>query len=538
MSIQTRFLFALALVLVVFVMVLTLAILTYTAPRLAQWETREAHSQVKRVQRALGREFEHLLIYAREWSVWDDTYRFVQDANPEYIEKNLGIENFAAAKVDLLAYLRDDGQIVWAGFKHRDGVDLETGAKLVEELRPRAQAALRDKPGLAGILATTRGLMAVAVHHVYTSREQGPPQGIMLAGRLLDSGFMHRLRGQTELDVAIAPLKDLAALTGPTDTAIQLAANGDPLVQVISPSQLQLLARFPDLNGQPSLAIRINLSRAVFLQGERIVLYSLLGTAAVFVLTLLVAWLLMRRMVFVPIAALARHTFELRNSGDYTRRFNSPRGDEIGKLARQFDELLIRIEVQAEELKRFSFEDALTGLKNRRYFDEQLRSAWLVLQRSGQPLSLLILDVDDFKLYNDHYGHQQGNLALQAVAQATRQVLRRAVDTVARYGGEEFAAILPGTSLADARVLAERVRRAVFMLAMPHEKSRVAEAVSVTVGVASIETGSGMAAEALIRLADGALYEAKKSGKNTVFIAPEPCQTHPQVTEAERSLGI
>ncbi|OGT82002.1 MAG: hypothetical protein A3H91_01120 [Gammaproteobacteria bacterium RIFCSPLOWO2_02_FULL_61_13] len=524
MSIQTRFLLGLGLVLVASVIVLSMAVLTYTVPRLVQWETREAQDHVRRVSRALDREFEHLLIYAREWSVWDDSFRFVQEPTQEYIDANLGAASFVAATVDLLAYLRDDGQVVWAGYKAGDVVDPDQGRALVGELRPQAQQALRDEHGAAGILLTSKGLMEVAVHQIRDSREQGPPQGMMVVGRLLSDDFMQRLRAQTELDLKIVPVAELPALAGQPDIGTELDAAEEPLVRFISPSKLQLLARLHDLVGQTSLVLGIDLSRAVFLQGRQILTYTILGTVALFFLTLAIAGLLLRRMVFAPVAELARHAFELRNSGEYTRRLNNPRNDEIGKLAQEFDALLDRINAQAEELKRLSFEDALTGLKNRRYFDEQLRSAWALLQRTNQPLSLLILDVDDFKRYNDRYGHQQGDASLHAVAQVVTDVLRRAVDTVARYGGEEFAAILPGTSAEDAQALAERVRTEVMALGMRHETSQVAGIVTVTIGVASAGARSDMEAVELLRLADAALYTGKQSGKNTVVLAPEPGQ--------------
>ncbi len=520
MSIQTRFLLGLGLVLVASVIILSMAVLTYTVPRLAQWETREAQDNVRRASRALDREFEHLQIYAREWAVWDDTFRFVQSPSQEYIDANLVPAGFVAASIELLAFLRDDGQVVWAGFKTGEAVDLAQGAQLAEELRPKAQQALHGGQGATGILQTSMGLMEIAVHQIRNSLEQGPSRGFLLAGRLLNDDFMQRLRAQTELHLTIVPAAEVSALAGDTGTPLTLDADGEPLVRFVSPSKLQLLAHLHDLVGQPSLVLGIDLSRAVFVQGRRIMTYTILGTAALFFLTLAIAGLLLRRMVFIPVAELARHAFELRNSDDYSRRLNNPRNDEIGKLAQEFDALLDRITAQAEELKRLSFEDALTGVKNRRFFDEQLRSAWALLQRTNQPLSLLILDVDDFKRYNDRYGHQQGDAALRAVAQVVTEVLRRAVDTVARYGGEEFAAILPGTSVEDARVLAGRVRAEVLALGLPHETSKVANVVTVTIGVASAGARSDMEAGELLRLADEALYTGKHSGKNIVAVAP------------------
>lgn len=521
MSIQTRVLLALALVLLVSVFILSAVINTYTVPRLLQWETLEAEAEAKRAHRALKREYQHLLIYVRESAVWDDTYHFVQESNQNYIDANLGVKHFVAAGVDLLSHLDDDGNQVWAGYSASGKVDTDTGAILADEIWTSVKGTLGNLQSVAGIVATSKGLMVVAAHRVHDSREQEMQRGMMLAGRLLENDLLAQLRGETGLDFDIFPMADLSALEKPVVMESDLPVSGEPLARFISDSQLQLLARFQDFSGQAALVIRINLSRDGFSQAVEIIRYSLVGTTIVFVFTLLCAWLLMRRMVFLPIADLAKHTSELHDSGDYKRRFGRRDTDELGALAREFDELLNRIETQAEDLKRLSFEDGLTSLKNRRYFDEQLRLAWAMLQRTRQPLSLLILDVDDFKRYNDHYGHQQGDAALRAVAQVTRDVLRRAVDTVARYGGEEFAAILPGTSLADAQLLAERVRTELMELGLPHETSQVASVVTVTIGVASANAGSDMESDVLLRMADQALYAAKHSGKNKVMVAPE-----------------
>lgn len=522
MSIQRRFLLALALLLLASVVVLSLAVLIYAEPRIARWERDQARAEVQRVRNVLEREAQHLGIYAREWGVWDESYRFLQEPYPEYIATNLGYASFVAASVDLLAYLRTDGTVAWAGLRRGDGVDNAAGLKLAGELRPRALSALRHRRGISGILPTSAGLMIVASHPVRDSMEQQPARGVMLAGRILGDVSLQRLRDQTELDVDIASMADVARLNGGTPVRGDLPTDGVPRIHAVSPSRLQLLAAIPDLAGLPTLALRINLSRAVFMQGRQLLTYTLLGTLALFLMTLAAAGLLLRRMVFKPIADLARHAFDLHHSGDYTRRLNNPRQDEIGKLASEFDGLLAQISAQAEELKKLSFEDPLTGLRNRRSFDEQLRSAWALLQRTGQPLSLMVLDVDDFKRYNDRYGHPQGDEALRTVALAMRHVLRRSGDTIARYGGEEFAAIMPGTGRADAMALAERVRQAVADLGLPHAESSVAGVVTVTVGVASVLARPGMSEEFVLRLADEALYSAKRGGKNCIHVAAEP----------------
>lgn len=169
------------------------------------------------------------------------------------------------------------------------------------------------------------------------------------------------------------------------------------------------------------------------------------------------------------------------------------------------------------ELQRLSSLDGLTGVPNRRSFDETLAREWRRAQRSGKSLSLLFGDVDFFKQYNDACGHQSGDQCLQAVARALSREIRRPGDLLARYGGEEFAAILPDTEASGAAMLAEAMRRAVENLAIEHPTSSVAPVVTFSIGVATMKPSLACVAENLIHKADQALYAAKKGGRNLVI---------------------
>jgi diguanylate cyclase (GGDEF)-like protein/PAS domain S-box-containing protein len=162
--------------------------------------------------------------------------------------------------------------------------------------------------------------------------------------------------------------------------------------------------------------------------------------------------------------------------------------------------------------------DSLTGAANRRQFDESIEHEWLRARRTLCPLSLLLLDVDHFKFYNDLYGHLRGDTCLRQIADATRQVFRRAGDTVARFGGEEFAIILPGTERPGALELAQRLRQAVQDLRLEHPGSQHG-IVTVSVGCATMVPEPGNEASMLIEAADRALYEAKRGGRNRVVEA-------------------
>ncbi|MBZ0112626.1 MAG: diguanylate cyclase [Thermoanaerobaculia bacterium] len=171
------------------------------------------------------------------------------------------------------------------------------------------------------------------------------------------------------------------------------------------------------------------------------------------------------------------------------------------------------------ELERLASLDGLTRIANRRIFEESLTRAWADHQRRGSELSVILLDIDYFKYYNDHYGHQAGDEALRAVAAALSGALKRTTDLPARYGGEEFGVVLPDTSSAGAAAIAAAIRQAVLELRIPHEQSQVDEFVSISVGVASLIPRPQQSSADLVRRADLALYRAKEAGRNRVEVS-------------------
>jgi len=166
-------------------------------------------------------------------------------------------------------------------------------------------------------------------------------------------------------------------------------------------------------------------------------------------------------------------------------------------------------------LQELANHDGLTGIANRRAFDESLKNEWRRNMRDVQSLSLLMVDVDHFKKYNDHYGHLAGDECLKQVAKEMEKQMQRASDIVARYGGEEFAVILPNSTLDGAIVVAERVRAAIENLKIPFSDSSYGY-VTVSIGAASIMPSPKVDSWQLISTADAALYGAKESGRNRV----------------------
>ena len=205
---------------------------------------------------------------------------------------------------------------------------------------------------------------------------------------------------------------------------------------------------------------------------------------------------------------------------DEARGFEAGAVDFIPKPIRP---LIVRarvgthVRLKRQALRRVSLLDGLTGIANRRCLDETLASEWARGARAGRPLAGVMVDVDHFKAYNDHYGHGAGDDCLRATAAVLAAVAARSSDLVARYGGEEFACLLPETDEAGAAAFAGRLMEAVASLALPHAASPVAPRVTVSIGYAALVPRASVSAGTLFAEADAWLYKAKRGGRNRVL---------------------
>ncbi len=259
---------------------------------------------------------------------------------------------------------------------------------------------------------------------------------------------------------------------------------------------------------------------------------------AVFAITLLFSFLL----IYLFVKKLTNPLRQLRDtalrveSGDFDARCDLNQADEIGVVATAFNGMVGRLQknirdldakvvertaelqILNRKLEALSTTDGLTGIANRRRFDEVLASEWSRAARVGLPLALALLDVDWFKKYNDHYGHQAGDECLRSVAGVFASTICRTGDLVARYGGEEFVFIVPATDRDNALSMARKVCEALKALALPHEMSTFG-CVTASIGVAAMVPGKTDMPDILVKAADGALYRAKNMGRNQAVLA-------------------
>ncbi|MDI1259094.1 GGDEF domain-containing protein [Aquabacterium sp.] len=216
----------------------------------------------------------------------------------------------------------------------------------------------------------------------------------------------------------------------------------------------------------------------------------------------------------LPICSLTAATVAFSLCANYVMERDKRRRYLLSERERALVKDLREVNLKLQELSRV---DVLTALFNRRHFQEYLQDLWQRAKHGGTEVVIIMMDVDHFKPYNDHHGHPAGDECLRQVASVMHNSLRQPGDMVARYGGEEFIAVLPNTSLALAMQAAERLRKAVQDMAMPHETSPTLPVVTVSLGVACCNAATpGATPDGLISKADRALYEAKHQGRNRV----------------------
>ncbi|MBQ4832050.1 diguanylate cyclase [Pseudoalteromonas sp. MMG010] len=248
--------------------------------------------------------------------------------------------------------------------------------------------------------------------------------------------------------------------------------------------------------------------------------WSISLACVVFILLVLTIYLINHKIVARLVSLNAKviqrmksHDVEIDTSGN----------DEISHLARSIVYFAEKVEKQRQELKALSLTDSLTGVSNRRALDERLNHDLQIAKRNQWPLSLLILDIDYFKNYNDYYGHIAGDECLVTIASILKSVPLRDSDNIARYGGEEFVILLPDTDKKGAQTKALQVIHAINRLQLPHEKSLVSSHITVSIGISTFDKIDKITLDDALKSADKALYLAKKTGRNRY------CHAEPQL---------
>jgi diguanylate cyclase (GGDEF)-like protein len=513
-SLRFRFFAALGGLLVCAIVALAAISTLVIFPVLQAEERGAVKRELDRVERSFQLEQQQLLAQVRDWAHWDDTYQFVQGDYPRYKDVNFSREMFEDMRYQLMAFFNNAGEVYFlAGINPTTG-NYQTCTTPNDEcawMEPwvnRMQAAIEeDKADQSAIYADQEPVMVSSTPILRTDKS-GSPAGWLFKTRNLDDEWLSFMEEYTGLPI------NLSLIPGAASSSDAFSFSGNTV------HAERYLPIYSPLN-PASLGIGIELNRTSYLTSLTTFRYVLLWTAVLMVLVIAVVLLLLEKIVLRPLRLLTQFTQQLDIHETDVHKLTR-RNDEIGLLSRAFQEHLTCQQQLNEELLTLSTHDALTGLPNRRLFDQRLETAFNEADATSGSLAVMMLDIDHFKLYNDHYGHPEGDVCLQRIADAMHSLAQTRDFFIARTGGEEFCALLPHTLPDKARDIGEQLSAAIDDLQIPHSTSPVKPFVTISAGIAMLQDAKSQSPSAVVSCADQALYLAKEAGRHQVVLFRQP----------------
>ncbi|MBT4256625.1 MAG: diguanylate cyclase [Gammaproteobacteria bacterium] len=498
-------------------------------PSLIALEARSDSKDVERVRLAMDQLVKKIAVSSIEYGTWDDTFEAVT-MNPEepafekFTSINLVPSIFEALDVDGGLFVEQAGNIKYSSHLEKISSRFGPEAKLdPKSLKPDipypSRVPVKERLITAGFSQSNLGPVIFAASHIIPSLPPYPAsRGIWIWWRLADSQVFNAVIENVQIQAAFIPIAEAAADTHLSVILEKLMASVGHLPR---DNGGYLYWLFNDLSGQPMFLVKQNSDKRAF--AENLVSESVVIGFAISAFILIIVALFFSRDVLGRLLHAKALMLKIIETGEYDKRLETNNSDEIDTMFTQFNQLLAYIEMQNKELKgqnqeltQLSQQDALTGIPNRRYLDEALDRCWHQSVRSKSFMSVLMIDVDYFKAYNDNYGHKAGDQVLRQIAQTLQNHLHRATDYIARYGGEEFCAILTDTSPEAAFNVGERLCRAIQDLNIKHEASGSVQVVTVSIGISAITPTEIVVDFDLIKAADEALYMSKERGRNQV----------------------
>lgn len=477
-------------------------------PALQSEERLVVQRELDRVERSLRLDQQQLHAQVRDWAHWDDTYQFIQGNYPHYTETNFSKEMFDDLNRQLMAYFKATGEVYFLA-----GVDPTTG---------NYQACPTPTGGCAWMVpwvATMQAAIAngsvnqsdiyveqipsiVSANPILRTDESGPSNGWLFTVHNMNGQWLEKMSEYTGLPIKLRIISN--------------AERSDDLL-TFSGNTAHAQRYFPLYSSASKLVLGIEINRTSYLTSLTTFRYVLLWTAGLMLLSTILVLLLLEHIVLKPLRLLTQFTQQL-DFNALDPNGLTQRNDEIGVLSRAFQNQFASQQQLNAELLKLSTHDSLTGLPNRRLFDQRLEYMVLEAGAKSTPLAVIMLDIDHFKLYNDHYGHLQGDECLRQVAEAFVALANAQGLLIARTGGEEFSVILPNATKKTAIGMGKQLIEVIDQLKVPHEMSPVSSFVTISVGIGMLEDTGSPSTSAVMSIADQALYAAKDAGRHCVKV--------------------
>lgn len=486
------------------------------------WHLNRSYTQLE--HQASAQDFKRLLssIDARlhlieklrkEWSNWSAMADFAVGQAPEFADDELTLDSLGQSGIAAIGVLSLQGQLV-----HQVSVP---GAPSATQLLSGDYGPLLSRlpdvyqPACGLILWNAQRWVACRLG-IHQTSGQGQPVGILLTLEHLSAEVLQDIKAQTGLGFVLRPEQLTPSKTVADAPKMSSSLGSAEVVYEIQKDLMRLSWPVQDLAKKNLGYIEMEWPRRLShqarddLDGVRwqfIAFFAAMAIGFLFILD---------RQVIRRLVGFGAQLRGINQSSDWHKRIDVDGDDEISDLANDTNQLLGIISHQVENLNLLAETDALTRLPNRRKFDNFLQHALLTVARSKRPMCLVLLDVDHFKAYNDHYGHALGDAALQEVAACLKEHARRPGDLPARIGGEEFAVVLEDTDLAGATKWVHGAQSALAERGIMHALSTSGDFLAFSAGL--VQAMPGETVEALYSRADAALYRAKRQGRNQIEV--------------------
>lgn len=497
-----------------FLAILSSFIYFYLYPSYLELEKELAKKSINQIQSLLSHEENHLHTFALDWALWDQMADYVNHPTSYFEEENFSPKAMDLYELDMVGVFNLDGQTIAFNQKTIDHAQNNVPQIIQNNVLDPKLIFLSKSRGISGIVWINSHPMFISLQTIYSSTRSTKPQGYLLMGRYLKSTQIAKIQQETgirfELLNAEKSLPSYQKETLQTNQLIFLPNN--------NPHVLSIHYIINDVYDNPSLIIHAISEKTIYQKGEKSVKEFIIVAFSVGLIFTLFSMMFMHFVILNPIKILRdkmewnidHQSFEPIHK---TNRFK----DEFNELITQFNRLIEHVSLQNKSLEQLSLTDPLSTLQNRRALEQYIHTLSGILSRKKISLSIIMIDIDHFKLYNDYYGHPQGDHVIIQIAQAIRDNTNRTTDFIARYGGEEFILVLLDTPQEGAVLIAEQIQQSIKNECIPHQKSLTSKYVTISVGVASLIPTDLSDIYELIGHADEALYEAKSSGRNKII---------------------
>ncbi|MCV2883991.1 diguanylate cyclase [Aestuariibacter sp. AA17] len=499
----------------------------WTLPQLKAVERLANEKDLARVHNVIENRVDELAVMTYDYAVWDDSYAFVSDKVEDYIDTNFIPETYESLRLSGVYIFNMEKELVWGegfdrestntvAFPYFVNIDNPFLDKIITQSDER-KANKFDNIVRRGIIYVGNKPFVFAASSILPSTGVGIPRGTML--------FVSQILHQDEVR-----LSDLAAIDlefiWPSEHEYERLLSLLNTEEIISPDAMDgyLVNVLYTRDNRTPYFVRFEATKWPY-ANSLFDVSILIAILFAFVSTALLYWFVHVKLIR-PIKRWQEKMREIVSTGDFSLRFDTEQGKEITEISRSFNHLMAYvaenerlISEKNKLLSEISERDSLTKLYNRRYFDHQL-ARYIENNHIHSPFCVSLIDIDYFKLFNDNYGHLEGDRVLKTISKILMDNTKRVSDVLARYGGEEFIVLLKDTSLDEGMTVINTLCKRVFDAAIVHEFSPL-KRVTISAGVAcsSSLNKAELAEERLINRADNALYEAKRSGKNCVVNA-------------------